>query len=177
MAEEEKSGTEETTEAETQQTLALAEVLQELETTDDLRGKWTFLEGIVEDHGLDVKTNRGGHNSRTLEQFKNDIIAALERRLNVAPRPASPVDVAQLAAQLGQTNIQGGGTADSNSDSGSDDESETESQVEERERERERERQRQREINQGPDYYDTFDGRYYGGHESDCEEDRPGNSW
>ena len=175
MAEEEKSGTEETTEAETQQTLALA--LQELETIDDLRGKWPLLEGIVEDHGLDVKTNKGGHNSRTLEQFKNDIIAALERRLNVAPRPASPVDVAQLTTQLGQTNIQGGGTADSNSDSGSDDESETESQVEERERERERERYAQQEINQGPDYYDTFDGRYYGGHESDCEEDRPGNSW
>ena len=182
MSEEEKRETEETTEeaedereAETQQTLALA--LQELETIDDLRGKWPLLEGIVEDHGLDVKTNKGGHNSRTLEQFKNDIIAALERRLNVAPRPASPVDVAQLTTQLGQTNIQGGGTADSNSDSGSDDESETESQVEERERERERQRQRQREINQGPDYYDTFDGRYYGGHESDCEEDRPGNSW
>ena len=76
MAEEEKSGTEETTEAETQQTLALAEVLQELETTDDLRGKWTFLEGIVEDHGLDVKTNRGGHNSRTLNLRRSVFAAA-----------------------------------------------------------------------------------------------------
>jgi len=132
--------------------------LQDLDTTEEIRGAggWDFLEEIVDRHGLNVNTNKGGHDSRTLVDFKNDIIAALEGRLTIA----------ELTAQFEQQQVQ--------TDS---DESETESQVEEREREREQERIEQEEINQGPDYYDSCDGRYHGGHVSDNEEDLPEGYW
>ena len=123
MAEEEKSGTEKTTEEAEEEreaeTFALSAMLEELETTDDLQGMWDYLEGIVDWHGLNVNMNKGGPNSRTLEQFRDDIIAALHERLAVE----------RMTAQLEQAQIQGGGAAGSNSDSGSssDDESEAES--------------------------------------------------
>ena len=81
---------------ETDEMLALAEVIRELERMDDLQGMWGHLEGIVEDHGLEVKTNKGGPNARTLEQFRDDIIAALEDRL----------EMARVTAQLEEAQIQ-----------------------------------------------------------------------
>jgi len=157
----------------------LAAELRELHTKEEIKAKAAdkgfscaskFLKKSVIDLGLVdmVNMNCGGHDQRTLVDFKNDIIVALNE---------SPRDVAQLAVQLGQTNIQGGGAADSNSDSGSgsddeseaeSDESETDSQVERREQ-REQEEQ---EINEGADYYDTgFDDRGRGAtdnYELDC---------
>lgn len=106
MAEEEKSATGQTTEeAEDEreaETSALAEHIHELETltTDHLQGMWDYLEGIVDWHGLNVNTNKGGPNSRTREQFRDDIIAALEARLAVER------DVARVTAQLEETQIQ-----------------------------------------------------------------------
>jgi len=144
---------------------ATFERLLELETTEDIQGAggWDYLVEIVEDHGLGVNTNTGGHGSRTLVDFKNDIIAALVNRLN-ASRPNSPDDsyhdVAQLTAQFEHHQVH----SDSDSDS---DESKADSQAEQREREQEEL------AGHDPNgwYDDGFDGRAHGGHVSDGEED------
>ena len=153
--------------------------LRELDTKAAIQraGGMDYLKGKVEDHDLDVKTNKGGPRSRTLVQFKNDIIAALERRLNVAPRPASPVDVAQLTEQVEQINIQGGGAVGSNSGSGSGSDDESEAESDESETHSQVERREERELEEelaGPDpngWFDYCDGRAHGLNESASEEE------